>query len=156
MLRENTWETSQKTKAPPKMMLVEPDTRAGGHVASRAAGCAEAKRTAFPAAPIKLPLLLVPRRPTCLRLFRVRQDHVAPSVGGIVPQSVGQGQSSWDWLPGRLRRCCLKAPVLKVWSPGVPMEGMVSRGGIRQLGEAVNFLSLEVFKQLLEGHLFVL
>lgn len=60
MLRENTWETSQKTKAPPKMMLVEPDTRAGGHVASRAAGRAEAKRAAFPAAPIKLPLLLVP------------------------------------------------------------------------------------------------
>lgn len=36
------------------------------------------------------------------------------------------------------------------------MEGMVSRGGIRQLGEAVNFLSLEVFRQRLEGHLFVL
>lgn len=42
------------------------------------------------------------------------------------------------------------------------MEGMVSqcglaeKGGVRQLGEAVSFLSLEVFKQCLEGHLFVL
>lgn len=42
------------------------------------------------------------------------------------------------------------------------MEGMVSqcglaeKGGLRQLGEAVSFLCLEVFKQCVEGHLFVL
>lgn len=33
MLRENTWEASQKTKVLLKMMLVEPDTRVGGCVA---------------------------------------------------------------------------------------------------------------------------
>lgn len=103
VLRENTWETSQKTRVLPKMMLVEPDTHAGGYVALGVVGSAKVKLTTFSAAPIKLPLLLVPRRPTCLWLFRVCQDHVDPSVGGIVPQSVGRGQSSRDGLPGGAR-----------------------------------------------------
>lgn len=100
VLRENSWETSQKTIVLPKMMLVEPDTHAGGSMALRVAGSTEVKLTTWSAASIKLPLLLVPRRPTCLWLFHVCQDHADPPVDGIVPQSVGRGPSSRDWLPG--------------------------------------------------------
>lgn len=61
MLRENTWETSQKTKVLLKMMLVEPDTRVGGCVALGVGGSGQVKLTTFLAAPGKLPLLRVPR-----------------------------------------------------------------------------------------------